>query len=56
MKPKMPKETSEQKAVRLRSEADNLKATQSQLTDRTAMFRRIASPALSLVSGKMSGR
>lgn len=56
MKPKIPSETAEQKAVRLRAETDNLQATQTQLTDRTAMFRRIASPALSLVTGKMAKR
>ena len=56
MKPSIPKETAEQRAVRLRAESENLQATQSQLTDRTAMFRRIANPRVSLVTGRVVRR
>lgn len=54
MTPSAPGETAEQKAVRLRSEADNVRAIQDTVNDRTDMFRRRKSNKVSIATGKVS--
>lgn len=52
MNPKLPTETEEQKAVRLRAEKDGVRSLQSSVQQRTSLFRRIQSPRLSIATGK----
>lgn len=52
MKPKMPKETTEQKQQRLRAESDNLRSMQELLQVRTSMYRRLQSPRVSIATGR----
>lgn len=55
MKPKAPVETAEQKAVRLRSETDNVRSIQETVQDRTDMFRRRKSNRVSITTGGSAG-
>lgn len=52
MKPKIPEETPEQKQQRLRAEQGNTRAMQSYLQDRTMSYRRLASPRISIATGR----
>lgn len=54
MKPKAPGETAEQKAVRIRSEQDNVRSIQEGAAQRTNVFRRLKSPRVSLATGNSS--
>lgn len=56
MKPKIPAETHEQAQQRMKAETSNTQAMQSQLQERTAMFRRINSPRVSLATGRVAMR
>ncbi|WP_170759977.1 hypothetical protein [Ruegeria lacuscaerulensis] len=50
-KPKAPEETAEQKAQRQRAQADNLRAIQEDVSDRTVGFnRQIRQSGLSIVN------
>ena len=48
-------ETAEQKAVRLRSETDNVRSIQETVQDRTDMFRRRKSNRVSITTGGSAG-
>lgn len=52
MKPKTPKETTEQTQQRLRAESDNLRSMQELLQIKTGMFRRMQSPRISIATGR----
>lgn len=55
MKSKAPAETAEQRAVRLRSETDNVRSIQETVQERTDMFRRRKSNRVSITSGGSAG-
>ena len=52
MKAKVPAETPEQQQQRIKAESDNLRAVQDGLGGRTAMFRRLTSPRVSIATGR----
>jgi hypothetical protein len=55
MKPSKPKLTPEQIREQERAEADRLRSIQTNTADRTALFRRISSPRLGIMSGGRKG-
>lgn len=54
MKPKEPQETASQRQVRLRSEADNVRAIQETAQQRTSIFQRLRNPRVSIATGASS--
>lgn len=56
MKAKTVEETAEQRQVRLRSEADNVRSIQETTQQRTSLYQRLRSPRVSIATGRqMSG-
>ncbi len=54
MTPKAPKETAEQKQVRMRAESENIRSLQSTVQQRTSIFQRLRSPRVSIATGRSS--
>ncbi|WP_162559155.1 hypothetical protein [Tritonibacter mobilis] len=52
MKAKPVQETPEQQQQRVRAESENLRAVQSGLQSRTAMFSRFVNPRVSIATGR----
>lgn len=54
MQPKKPLETEAQKQSRIRAEKGSVRSLQSNVQQRTNMFRRLKSPRISIATGRSS--